>query len=176
MGPPAPRARPLLTASVALWQAYGSAPDQRTLPRGSGTNLRGIRRGQKRCSRVLQLYAWTATVGELLLSGPSSLLMVKAAPLTRQTPFRRRSATVTTTRPASNTTERTQTPGRSSRRQVESSRGAVPASRPTRFPDPLPEPDMRLPTRPALHRPRRQPLVLVVAGRSIHGFGIFVPR
>jgi hypothetical protein len=39
---------------------------------------------------------------------------------------------------------------------VESSRGAVSASRPIRFPDPLPEPGMRLPPHPALHRPRCQ--------------------
>jgi hypothetical protein len=44
-------------------------------------------------------------------------------------------------------------PSIASMRLVESSRGAVSASWLVRFPDPLPEPDVRLPPHPALHEP-----------------------
>jgi hypothetical protein len=38
------------------------------------------------------------------------------------------------------------------------------------------QPDVRLPTHPALHKPRCHSIVLVVTVRWVHGFGIFVPR
>jgi hypothetical protein len=87
-----------------------------------------------------------------------------------------RSTTVTITARSENSTSLTHAPGSPSIRLVESSRGAVPASRLARFPDPLPEPDVRLPTHPALHKPRCHSIVLVVTVRWVHGFGIFVPR
>ena len=87
---------------------------------------------------------------------------------------RRRNATDTTTRSDEKRTPRTQIPSRHSRREVESSRGAVSTSRPIRFPDPLREPDVWLPPHPAPHRPRCQLLPAIV--RSVHGFGIFAPR
>jgi hypothetical protein len=106
-----------------------------------------------------------------------SLISKPTAPHPEQTRRRRRRRTVTTTpSPPNATSSCTDAPGSLSIRLVESSRGAVSVFQPTRFPDPLPEPDMRLPTHPALHRPRCQSLVLVVVVRSVHGFGIFVPR
>src|SRR6516165_8989209 len=97
-------------------------------------------------------------------------------PQPEHTRRRRLSRTVTITPSAPKLTSVTDAPGRRSSLLVESSRSAVSASRPTRFSDPLPEPGMRLPTHPALHKPRGHRLVFVVVGRSVHGFGIFVPR
>lgn len=57
--------------------------------------------------------------------------------------------------------------------RVRSTRGAVLASRPVRFPEPPPAPDMRLSTHPALHKPRVTMRSHAPAG---HGDGIFVPR
>ena len=89
---------------------------------------------------------------------------------------RRRSATRTMTRSGSKRTPLTQTPSNRRSREVESDRGAVPALPPVRFPGPLPEPDVRLPTHPALHEPQGHPSAVFVLVRSVHGVGIFVPR
>ena len=81
---------------------------------------------------------------------------------------------LTTTRSGANVTPDTQTPSMVMMRLVESDRGAVPALRLIRFPDSLPEPDVRLPPHPALHG------FLCSTSNSFgptsHGLGIFVPR
>ena len=57
---------------------------------------------------------------------------------------------------------------------VGSDRGAVPAFRQVRFPSPSPEPDVRLPPHPALHKPIS--LSYAASSVSAHGEGITDPR
>jgi hypothetical protein len=97
-------------------------------------------------------------------------------PQREHTRRRRRSRTVTITPSALKLTSITDAPGRRNSRLVKSGRGAVSALPPVRFLGPRPEPDVRLPPHPALHRPDGHTLVAVVIGRVVHGFAIFVPR
>jgi hypothetical protein len=57
---------------------------------------------------------------------------------------------------------------------VGSNRGAVPASRLVRFPDPPAEPDVRLTTHPALHQ--LMPVDITIESRAVQGDGMVAPR